>query len=296
MVAAGTGMLLVGIAWQRAARSLVEELWAYDRAEQGRLKDEAERRATELQAVLAAIADGVAVYDDRGSVTLHNDAFARLTGLSDQDVHLPLRERLAVQDARDAEGKVIPPERFAPSRALRGETVTGEEMHLANHVLLASGAPLRREGRITGTVTVLTDITELNRAREEARQRAAAMEAQRDLLKSMVSYAPAAMVLFDGRELRVQWHNESYTELQEPQYHGADLVGQRIQEFQPGVEESGVADILREVARGEYRSFPEFEYQHFTRGKTWFNWVNVPVPRADVQGHDVLVMVVEITE
>lgn len=132
--------------------------------------------------------------------------------------------------------------------------------------------------------------------RLELQRQATEMQAQRDLLRDMVTYAPAGMVLFDGRDLRVRWFNDAYRQIQNPQYHQTDLVGMRVHDFQPGVEESGVGDILRSVARGEFRQFSEYEYQHFERGLTYFNWVNVPVPRADAEDFDILVMVIEITD
>lgn len=124
----------------------------------------------------------------------------------------------------------------------------------------------------------------------------AEVQGQCDMLRDIVAYAPAGLALFDGRDLQVKWHNRSYTNIQEPQYHGADLRGLALREFQPGAEESGVADILREVAQGQARSFPEFEYKHFARGVTYYSWAAVPVPRADNHCSDVLVTVTEITE
>lgn len=140
----------------------------------------------------------------------------------------------------------------------------------------------------------------IEQRREEDRlklqRQATEMQAQRDLLRDMVTHAPAGMVLLDGRELRVKWFNDDYRQIQNPQYHQTDLAGMRLHDFQPGVEESGVGDILRQVARGELRRFSEYEYPHFERGPTYFNWINVPVPRADGEGFDILVMVIEVTD
>ncbi|MHB8997323.1 MAG: sensor histidine kinase [Armatimonadota bacterium] len=165
---------------------VTEQVQARHRVEA--LTEEAQRRASELDAIINSIADGIAVYDLDGRIIRHNRIFAELTLYSQEVEESILGERMVRLKPRDAAGKVLPAEETPPGRALQGETVTGfamsfEDMAGTTHVVMASAAPLHDiGGAITGAVMTLTDITPLHQAQEELRRLAEELRASNDTL------------------------------------------------------------------------------------------------------------------
>lgn len=144
---------------------------------------------------------------------------------------------------------------------------------------------------------IVRDITERRRAEAERERLQQEIDERRALLDLVVSNAPVGLVLFDGKDLRVKWNNPTYAAFLDEKYHHADLTGMALEEFAPGSEEAGNAAILRSVAAsGETLYTHDFEFPGFSRGITYWNWVNVPLARPYGDGHDVLVMAYEVTE
>jgi len=144
---------------------------------------DAARRAEELEAVLANIADGVVVYGAGGEITHHNPAAEVLLGLG-SGAPQELGARIAHFGPRDEDGRPFEPEDVPVARALqRGETVRNRllGLHLgtpARRWFRVSAAPLLRDGVQAGAVASFTDVTaereaELAlRAREEETRKA----------------------------------------------------------------------------------------------------------------------------
>jgi len=139
--------------------------------------EEAGRRAAEIDATIAAIADGLIVYGPAGEVLRMNGAAQRLLGsYAKEERRLGFRERAESMHIETPDGQPFPPGQLPAERALRGETVQGVGMVL--HIDLdriirvsASAAPIRTEdGRVLGAVATLTDMTaqhELQEQRED---------------------------------------------------------------------------------------------------------------------------------
>ncbi|MCC7566338.1 MAG: PAS domain S-box protein, partial [Methanomicrobiaceae archaeon] len=134
-------------------------------------------RATELDATLASIASGVIIYDSTGAIVRVNEAVRNMidrTSTSLDPIHFD--ERQAVFGVKRPDGMPLPLEATPYYRALRGETVQGEEVmvtRLDREPLWVdtSAAPIRDgSGAIVGAIAILTDITERKRV-EEALQR-----------------------------------------------------------------------------------------------------------------------------
>jgi PAS domain-containing protein len=88
----------------------------------------------------------------------------------------------------------------------------------------------------------------------------------------MVKNAPVGFALFDT-DLRVEWYNETLRSYLEEPYRDMDLRGLRFEEFVPGMAGSPVLDIFASViATGEPYTHPEYEYEGFARGTTWWEW------------------------
>lgn len=137
-----------------------------------------------VEAILAAVTDAVCVCDPAGILTFVNPAAGRL-GL-DKCVGRGPAALTAALAPQDAAGAPLPADAFPVARALRGETVTGFEMLLADpagarHRVLAGAQPLHRgDGGLSGALVTWKDVTEEARARDEAcAARAAGEEASR---------------------------------------------------------------------------------------------------------------------
>ncbi|MBI2952927.1 MAG: PAS domain S-box protein [Chloroflexi bacterium] len=129
----------------------------------------AQRRSSELEAVLDGIADGVFVCDKESRIVDVNKAGLKIIGLTSKEEALrPEADYLRLLDLRHPDGRPISENELVLSRALRGETIREFEQ-LARDIrtgrdvyFMVSAAPLRdREGRIIGAVAVLTDITRI---------------------------------------------------------------------------------------------------------------------------------------
>ncbi|HEY7849124.1 MAG TPA: ATP-binding protein, partial [Ktedonobacterales bacterium] len=140
----------------------------------------ASRRATELEAILDAIADGVVIYDDAGRLLQWNTALAEMFELErmPEYVELPVDVRPGRLQVRDERDQPIPPDQLPFMRAVRGEMLTGAQAvdltittpsgRVKN--VNASAAPLHDEtGHTIGAVTVYRDVTERRQSEERLR-------------------------------------------------------------------------------------------------------------------------------
>ncbi|MDI7275674.1 MAG: PAS domain S-box protein [Anaerolineae bacterium] len=192
----------------RRAGLAVENAQLYRQAQEAR--DEAERRAGELEGALSAIAEGVIIYGPTGDIVRMNLAAQELLGYTPEELGLPFAERCARLRMETPEGKPFPFEELPMVRALRGETVRG--VVLVAHrprdgravSVSLSAAPIRgADGRILGAVATFADITALRelqeereRLLEEAQRRAAELEATvSSLPEGVVIFGPGGQVL-----------------------------------------------------------------------------------------------------
>ncbi|MGE5618743.1 MAG: ATP-binding protein [Sphingomonadaceae bacterium] len=140
------------------------------------LAKETQRRASELDATISSIADGVVIYDCDGTIIRMNAAAERILAFSPAERRLPLLERMSMLRTESADGKPIPLEETPAVRALKGETVLGtvSVIHRPDGTAICvstSAAPIRTpDGNTIGAVSSFTDITaqrELQKERED---------------------------------------------------------------------------------------------------------------------------------
>ena len=161
-------------AWREQLTADIEERRRADEERQ-RLLAEIERRAAELDAIIASIADAIIVYAPDETMVRLNPAAEAMMGFTPEQYALPLPERLRLVGRENPAGEPIPPHEAPAARALRGETVVGCPLVLRRGErkiwVNASAAPIRGpDGRLLGAVAVLSDITQLHqleRSREE---------------------------------------------------------------------------------------------------------------------------------
>ncbi len=132
----------------------------------------ATERASEIEAIFEAIADGVYVFNSQGHLVRTNRAAQTFNPLVRQPEYQGLSspERLSFLHTHDERGQPLEYSVLPLTRILQGEIVTGSDRMdtlLIQHdgteiVLNISGAPMwDAEGQIKGAVIVSRDITEL---------------------------------------------------------------------------------------------------------------------------------------
>lgn len=153
-------------------------------------------RASQLEAILESMADGIFVYDQEGRILRTNDAARKLFALDTHSEYatLPLNERLPLVETRDAEGRPVLPDASPQRRVLRGEVLSGDT---ATDYLLrvldgrdvmvnVTGTPVRSEdGKVYGGILILRDVTEQRRL----------LRRTRDALDAVLAMAQALVEL-----------------------------------------------------------------------------------------------------
>jgi PAS domain S-box-containing protein len=120
----------------------------------------------DLLATLETVPAALMIFDTDGSVRLRNRAATEVLGIEPRNP--ALRKNYWGQFKRIAlDGSLIPPAEWVSSRALRGETVSNQELEIHHpdgrvFPILASGAPLRnQQGQLAGAVVAFQDISRL---------------------------------------------------------------------------------------------------------------------------------------
>ncbi|HEY4359949.1 MAG TPA: response regulator [Bryobacteraceae bacterium] len=160
---------------KQAAQRLAEQQLALEHSEA------ALRQQTKLlQSILDSMGDGVLVADENGKIVLMNPAAAAMVG--PDALRTPHREWSETYGIYHPGGSLYPANDLPLSRARRGETVDGVELHVrhprktADLIVSVNVRPLKDdEGRSRGGVAVVHDITAakhsqevVHRAKEEA--------------------------------------------------------------------------------------------------------------------------------
>ncbi len=125
---------------------------------------EVERRAGELDAVFASMAEAVVVYDRDGTIVQANAAVGRLYGADPRtttSAEIARKLRLRYLNGRSVRAEAVP-----SARALRGESVIDRRFVFTDAAgrdvtVLASATPLLADGKVTGAVVLWHDVTEL---------------------------------------------------------------------------------------------------------------------------------------
>ena len=170
---------VIGASW--VAHDISERKRAEKEREQ--LREEAEHRAAELNAIIEGIRDGLIIYGPRGEIVRLNERAREILGVGPEWASLPPEERMQVTEVRGGSGRPVPRGEFARDVALRGEHVADYRMSMRrpdgqHRELLVNAGPIRDpEGRLLGAVLNFADVTALVAVQQEAQRRAAELDA-----------------------------------------------------------------------------------------------------------------------
>lgn len=144
-----------------------------------RLRDserEASSRAAELDATFAALDFPVMVFGASGTVVRANPAARAVLGRDAAGLPAEAWAGLVIGERgmHHADDRPLRPEELPSSRALRGEAVQRQVVHLCDaagheHFFEATGMPLREGGRLAGAAVAWHDVTERQWAEEALR-------------------------------------------------------------------------------------------------------------------------------
>ncbi len=152
-------------------RILGAVLTTVDVTRQRHLEQAIDERASQIESIFEAMADGVVLVDATGRIVRMNEAYRQLLGY-DATREAPgsgFKEYAGRRLPRDLENRLMPNEQWPTMRVLRGETLTGAravEMRVRaldgrELIVQISGAPVRdATGHIIGAVSALRDVTE----------------------------------------------------------------------------------------------------------------------------------------
>lgn len=150
----------------------------------------------------------------------------------------------------------------------------GPEQRVVGRGLLVTDEQGHR--RLLGVAYDLTALQQLQRALEAGRRALA----ERVLhLEGVLDNAPAGLALFDAEPpFRVLAHNQVFQDFLDEPWRTSGVVGLHPLEYAPDIEELGILELFRQVARtGEEVVVRDFVYDGFARGRTWWDWSLSPV-------------------
>lgn len=173
----------------------------------------AQERTRYLEAIFAAMMDGVYACDEQGRIVQMNTAAQELLARIEtpETAALPIQDHLANKSPTSAGGEGLTPQQLPLSRMLRGERYPSEKA-VALQVLARDGNVLSLtvtggpicdvHGQIIGAVLMARDVTEqqlAERLREEQAQ-------QLRLQASLIALAHDAILVMDPHSRIVSWN------------------------------------------------------------------------------------------
>jgi two-component system, OmpR family, phosphate regulon sensor histidine kinase PhoR len=267
------------------------------------LAETAAQRAAELEAIIANMPDGVAIYGPDAKLIQMNTAGQRSAAADDVPPSESLTEAVDRYAFTYPDGRPIPPDDLPLARALRGETVSGYEFVSQTRrgavYRLASSAPITNAaGEITSAVVMFTDITARKHAEQERERLLREVEERRAFARTVIDSAPAGIVVFGADpDFTVRLANDQFLPLLREPWRGDGVTGAPLAEFLPRAEESGILAIFRRVVEtGEPVSLAEFEYAGESGRTIFYDWSLVPLREGGDRVTGLILLISDVTD
>jgi PAS domain S-box-containing protein len=267
------------------------------------LAETAAQRAAELEAIIANMPDGVAIYGPEGDLIQMNAAGQRSAAADDVPPSESFTEAVDRYAFRYPDGRPIPPDDLPLARALRGETVSGYEFvsqtRRGDVYRLASSAPITNAaGEVTRAVVMFTDITARKHAEQERERLLREVEEGQAFARTVIDSAPAGIVVFGTDPgFTVRLANDQFLPLLRAPWRGGGVIGVPLAEFLPRAEESGILAIFRRVVEtGEPVSLAEFEYEGEKGQTIFYDWSLVPLREGGNRATGLILLISDVTD
>lgn len=162
-------------------------------------RDDAEKRAMELDATISSIAAGVVIYDNTGNIVRINEIARSLLGYtsSGEIDDLSFQKQMTKTLLCKTDGTPYTMEEAPLFRALRGEVIPDEELLVIKEVekpvwISSTFAPIyEKTDNLIGVILIFTDITEQKRKTEDL------LASERELLKVTLNSLVEGVVTID---------------------------------------------------------------------------------------------------
>ncbi|MEA3350177.1 MAG: PAS domain S-box protein, partial [Chloroflexota bacterium] len=226
-----------------------------------------------LRITLDSIGDAIISTDTDGRIVLFNPVAQKLTGFSLQEAV----GRDVYEVFNIVKGETNEPAENPVKSVLEEGKVVG----LAHHTVLISkdgkeyqiadsGSPIKDDdGNITGVVLVFRDMTESYQMHQKLKENE---KKYRQLFENMSNGVGVYEAVDDGDDFVFVDFNEAAEEIDDINREG--VIGKRVTEVFPGVEEFGLFDVFKEVWRtgeSQYHPTAMYEYERIVGWRE--NWV-----------------------
>ncbi len=117
------------------------------------------------------------------------------------------------------------------------------------------------------------------------------------LFQTVAGAAPSAMGVVSGTELRLKWANAAFSRCLDDSLRQTDVSGMLLADVLPRYSESGLDPIFRHVASTRITFVaPEYRYEFFDRGITYWHWSLVALPAPPDMVPDLLFQAIDVTD
>lgn len=118
-----------------------------------------------------------------------------------------------------------------------------------------------------------------------------------DLFQTIANASPSAIGVLTGTDLRIRWVNAAFSQCLDDVCNKQNVSGMLLSDVLPGYFESGTDAIFRQVAStGVAFSAPEYRYEFFDRGVTYWHWSLIALPAPPGTVPDLLFQTIEVTK
>jgi PAS domain S-box-containing protein len=230
---------------------------------------------SEMSAVIENLREGLIIGGPTGELLHWNKAALEMYGFAlGSEAHDQFSDLAQIFEVCTLDGRIMSPEQWPFARVLRGESVSGVELRIRrlhgewSRVFSYDGSFVSYDGDQKLAFLTVQDITRRKQAEEAL---AASERRYRTTLENMME--GCQLLAFDWRYLYL---NE--TASRHNRRPNAELLGRKMTETWPGIEDTPVFKMLRRCMEERCPLHDEIEFAFSDGQKSWFDVRTQPVP------------------
>jgi PAS domain S-box-containing protein len=227
----------------------------------------AEQRRAEIEAILNSLPDGYIIYGQDGSIRQMNERAQSILGISGSKNILSFKERLQKVDYLTVDGRHFSVDQVPSSRALRGEIIRDEVMHIQqpdrNYWISVSASPIHIDGKTLGAIIEFSDITNIHNLQDQLAE-------ERNFVNAILQISGALIAVLDRQTHFVRF-NKACEQLSG--YSAEEVIGKSIFDLLIIDEEKEiVSEVVKKLLAGS--TLIEIEHHVLTKSgeKRFIRW------------------------